>query len=524
MRRSGVCFTELAWQLKTNCEVHSAMKVNCGAFGSALGRLADGLKLLWRTRVRIWPGTSFIRDMDCHHARKYMCLVYAGFMIDSVAVEVNQQALAVYGLNFGPDHVVNRDICSLTSRWFDQQQCRIWTMSPPCQPYTRQGKIRDAEDPRAKPLLHIISVLREVTTPPEAIVLENVRNFEQSDSYSQLCDALRTRGFGWRSFLLSPQQFGFPNARLRFYMVAKRRPLLFRRVPDMATASDSGEGSLEEPWRHLPCSAAETGHEGHLIPSETLRNTCSACGQPAPAAPTGRCCYELQPVSAFLDADDSRWLVPEGTMQKESARCFDVVHPGCRHSLCFTKAYGRYVDGTGSVLSAASRLAESQAEPGSYTMQQFYGLLRYFAPAEVARLLGFKLEVGDASCSPGCLPQCLSHPCSVEAAKACQCSRYQLPLAKPRELWGLLGNSLNPQVVALVCEACDLADLLPCRDGKGASRTSTRHQYSWARAFYAAVKTKALHKPFLQLAARPLGSGSKSWYIISYHIISVPTA
>ena len=149
-------------------------------------------------------------------------------------------------------------------------------------------------------------------------------------------------------------------------------------------------------------------------------------------------------------------------MQKESARCFDVVHPGCRHSLCFTKAYGRYVDGTGSVLSA-SRLAESQAEPGSYTMQHFYGLLRYFAPAEVARLLGFKLEVGGASCRPRCLPQCLSHPCS-EDVKACRCSLYQLPLAKPRELWGLLGNSLNPQVVALVCEACDLADLLQIRE------------------------------------------------------------
>ena len=88
----------------------------------------------------------------------------------------------------------------------------------------------------------------QVTTPPEAIVLEphactdgslqdgpavrsyarNVRNFEQSDSYLQLCDvtcpdpellrrssfshtaltlafleALRARGFEWRSFLLS---------------------------------------------------------------------------------------------------------------------------------------------------------------------------------------------------------------------------------------------------------------------------------------------------------------------------------
>ncbi len=67
----------------------------------------------------------------------------------------------------------------------------------------------------------------------------------------------------------------------------------------------------------------------------------------------------------------AKWLVPEKVMSKavsfyfsmlsvfpvepvltvhfyisfmqESARCFDAVHGGCKHSLCFTKAYGRPV-------------------------------------------------------------------------------------------------------------------------------------------------------------------------------------
>ena len=229
------------------------------------------------------------------------------------------------------------------------------------------------------------------------------------------------------------------------------------------------------PWKHLAGipSAAPTAHEptatAYAEVTDTLRGLCPYCRQPAPAALAGDADtrYGLRPVSEFLDeAEHTDYLVPETTMQKESARCFDVVYPDCRHSSCFTKAYGRYVDGTGSVLHVARRLAESQAEPGSYTMQKFFGALRYFAPAEVARLLGFKLEVGERACSPCCLPRSNSHTVAGGDVKACQCAPYQLPLAKPRELWGLLGNSLNPQVVALVCEACDLSDLVQADTSK----------------------------------------------------------
>eukprot|EP00933_Yihiella_yeosuensis_P083442 TRINITY_DN9765_c0_g1_i3.p1 TRINITY_DN9765_c0_g1~~TRINITY_DN9765_c0_g1_i3.p1 ORF type:complete len:200 (-),score=24.84 TRINITY_DN9765_c0_g1_i3:213-737(-) len=143
-------------------------------------------------------------------------------------------------------------------------------MSPPCQPYSRQGKILDAEDARAKPLLHIISVLKEVVTPPEAIVLENVKNFEQSESFARLREVLELRGYEWRSFLLSPRQFGFPNSRLRFYMVAKLRKGsedAFPLVPSILSAK-SPEGSRADldslehvvnelkPWQCLPCPLA----------------------------------------------------------------------------------------------------------------------------------------------------------------------------------------------------------------------------------------------------------------------------
>ncbi|CAE8618370.1 unnamed protein product, partial [Polarella glacialis] len=340
-----------------------------------------------------------------------LALSYAGLDVEAVAVEVNQQALRVYAHNFGHECLVNRDLCGLSAKWFEKQACRIWTMSPPCQPYTRQGNVRDAEDPRAKPLLHIISVLREVANPPEAIVLENVRNFENSESFARLVEVLELRGYHWRSFLLSPRQFGFPNARQRFYMVAKLRPWSSRipAMPAVLRQSCDGEDvdkvGVFRPWQCLgPCSKAHAFSSTAAEPdtwqaasdlvarAEEARDLCPSCERSAPVPDLGRTGSEemassvgsrdcrfgrLTAVSDFLDSQDNGacWLVPEAIMQKESARCFDVLQGGCCHSLCFTKAYGRYIDGTGSVYALPERIAEPGPDMAG-TMKDFFGILR----------------------------------------------------------------------------------------------------------------------------------------------------
>lgn len=63
---------------------------------------------------------------------------------------------------------------------FARYQADCWLLSPPCQPYTQGGKMKDIDDSRAKPLLHLIKLLSALENPPTYLFLENVKNFEVS--------------------------------------------------------------------------------------------------------------------------------------------------------------------------------------------------------------------------------------------------------------------------------------------------------------------------------------------------------
>ncbi len=53
-------------------------------------------------------------------------------------------------------------------------------------------------------------------------------------------------------------------------------------------------------------------------------------------------------------------LVPDSVLQKTSSWCFDIVDELSFTSACFTKSYGRYIRGTGSIL-AVPNLSDSKA-------------------------------------------------------------------------------------------------------------------------------------------------------------------
>eukprot|EP00392_Amoebophrya_sp_AT5.2_P014508 g14665.t1 len=156
-------------------------------------------------------------------------LAYAGLRIDqenSLAVDINADALAVYRHNFSSSSssgaaVAQRsraesvDLATAGVSFFRNYD--VWTMSPPCQPFTRQGKQKGTEDNRCDAFLNVLKALQELSSEalPKFLVLENVKGFEESDACDGLLDVLHKRGYDAWAFLLSPERFGFPNSRLR---------------------------------------------------------------------------------------------------------------------------------------------------------------------------------------------------------------------------------------------------------------------------------------------------------------------
>merc|ERR1712194_243451 len=99
----------------------------------------------------------------------------------------------------------------------------IWTMSPPCQPFTNtlHAKHRDIEDRRCKGFLSLMNLLDKIKKKPLWIMLENVKTFSNSKALDLWRECLTRCGYTYKEILLSPVQFGIPNHRMRFYMICE---------------------------------------------------------------------------------------------------------------------------------------------------------------------------------------------------------------------------------------------------------------------------------------------------------------
>jgi site-specific DNA-cytosine methylase len=138
------------------------------------------------------------------------------------AIDIHRTALTVYQRNFSHP-VLPRTIESLDETSLVRWGADLWWMSPPCQPFTCRGRRRDAEDPRARSLLQLIDRLNDLR--PSYLALENVPGFRGSRAHAELRSVFERRGYDVQEHLLCPTDFGVPNRRRRFYLVAGRRPL-----------------------------------------------------------------------------------------------------------------------------------------------------------------------------------------------------------------------------------------------------------------------------------------------------------
>ncbi|XP_062363634.1 tRNA (cytosine(38)-C(5))-methyltransferase isoform X7 [Cinclus cinclus] len=294
-------------------------------------------------------------------------------------------------------------------------------MSPPCQPFTRIGLQGDVSDPRTKSFLYILSILPRLQKLPKYLLLENVKGFESSSARNELLQTLTTCGFKYQEFLLSPTCLGIPNSRLRYFLIAKlhQEPFPFQAPGQILTsfpdqdpedllkeevAGKVGENSssLSSEEKNLgpnigpDCSSKKSlPKEAFLFKLETVEEMERKHNQDNDSS--------IQMLKDFLEEENeemSQYFLPPKSLLRY-AFLLDIVEPTCRRSTCFTKGYGHYVEGTGSVLQTA---VDVQLEsvfkcidelPEEEKLMKLSTLkLRYFTPREIANLHGFPSEFG----------------------------------------------------------------------------------------------------------------------------------
>ena len=424
------------------------------------------------------------------------------------SIDINTNTNCVYGHNFPSTPHLNRNICGMMADELDSFKPDVFILCPPCQPFTRQGHRRDNLDRRTDSFFHLMQALTEMDHPPNYLLLENVQGFELSNTREHFVSILRKLGYEVQEFLLSPAQFGIPNSRLRFYLLAKRTPFhfslrfseqpcrdassLLKFLSKLKSSSDKDAEcvALVEKQKalqlvdggdnhtvvapnlsqHVPVSPGKqtSQHQekqdllecsvdtAEAVPPQDKEsigsnNTISTLLQsqdnggaglspPSAEGHGGADCsslsdtnttIETKPLSCYLeqlsDAELEQYLIPEKILKKYACG-FDIVQPSSTHSCCFTRAYGHYAVGTGSILQHASSedlekafqdyQKEGDSEKSVQSLQSLK--LRYFSPREVANLM--------------CFPPSFTFP----------------PGLTLKQRYKVIGNSVNVHVVSVL--------------------------------------------------------------------------
>ena len=393
------------------------------------------------------------------------------------AIDINTTAIEFYRHNFPSTPHFNRNICGVTSTWLDALLPDIFVLSPPCQPFTRQGLKGDSSDHRTDSFFHLMELMLQMAHLPKYLMVENVEGFQNSRTRNRFTEILEQLGFAYQEFLLSPVQFGIPNSRLRYYLLAKikpskftlqlgeqplRDPALLFTVTGVFTPSVISENGGRRLVEHTESEcegrrvwqtesegrrvgqtesegecmlAQQTENEGMLVQSNQTESNNTQL-ETSTQHTTGVVAHlRPNPLSHYLcavsEADLPKFLVPAKLLAK-CAMALDIVTPWSTQCCCFTKAYAHYSVGTGSVLYEGGPPGELDEAYRAFLAGRSLGKeeervqdclvplkLRYFTPREVANLM----------CFP---PKTFSFP----------------PSASQQQCYRVLGNSLNITVVA----------------------------------------------------------------------------
>lgn len=394
-------------------------------------------------------------------------LIHGQSVREICAVDVSLIANAVYTHNFHtplvhhPQHIVKNslhqgDIKAFGVKELDGQS-HIWTMSPPCQPFTKTRGARqlDNHDTRSQGLYHLLHMLLSIQTLPEFIIMENVAAFRGSYMHSLWREVLQHVGYEAKEMTLSPHfSVGLPNSRTRYFCVARfigRSALGLEEssaaiasellastqlAVEAAVATNLDEADIDNDEEE-PNDGEDTrnGEAKQADQSQTKIAQSTSDGSATPFSMSlryqGSILTLRQVISDLMGVINQKVLAQDGEyvnllVSREvlssswAPQNLSLVDGSDTLTYCFTKGYGKRVDHSAGSCLVMNDIASKDIDRSR--LIDYHGQIRLFHPDELLLLFGYP-------------------------------AGYAFPEGMSlQHRWGCIGNSVNVKVVSKVMQ------------------------------------------------------------------------
>ena len=147
----------------------------------------------------------------------------------AAGVDSDVRVKETYEKNNTPSRFIHADIRELDiARLRDKlgvakDEPMLYTACTPCQPFSTMNTLRKPQDDRKSLLLDFAEIINQA--PPDYIIVENVpglNNTTGKDIYEEFEKTLSRHGFLKDAEMLDAKDFGVPQTRKRFILVASR--------------------------------------------------------------------------------------------------------------------------------------------------------------------------------------------------------------------------------------------------------------------------------------------------------------
>lgn len=148
--------------------------------------------------------------------------------------------------------VLTQDVKDVDPTLFNIDRSKTLTvqLSPPCQEYSGANCNPDITSDRALALDNCYHILEHLN--PDRIVIENVREYRQSEPMNRFRKWLHAKGYVYIEQEINCASVGVPQTRIRYFLMAVREGEIVRHLQSTHSATFSGQlnlfGNTIKPW------------------------------------------------------------------------------------------------------------------------------------------------------------------------------------------------------------------------------------------------------------------------------------